>query len=77
MNEISVDTKVLSDQTMHLWLYLWLRKVSKSLVFTQNFTKLDEVSCEYKLDVSLTSIHAAENYHIWNLQNYLNYYAFF
>ena len=47
--------------------YSVTQKVSGNLVFTQNQTKLHQISCGHKLDVSLTSIHAVENYHIWKL----------
>jgi hypothetical protein len=45
--------------------YLYPPKVSGHPVFAQNSIKSCQANCEHKLDASLTSMHYAEHYHIW------------
>ena len=52
-------------------MYLWLQKVSEWLVFTQNWVKLHQTSCKHKLNIFLSKIEYANNYHIWKSLRYL------
>jgi hypothetical protein len=55
--------------------YLWPRKVSERLVFTQNWVKLHQTSCKHKLNVFLSKIEYADHYHIWKPLRYLAFSA--
>ena len=56
-------------------MYLWVQKVCEQLVFTQNQVNLHQTSCEHKLNVFLSKIEYADNYHIWKPLRYLAFFA--
>jgi hypothetical protein len=63
--DICVILSRLGATFLYLHKYLWRQKVSGHLVFAQKSTKSHQANCGHKLDTSLTSMHYAEHYHIW------------